>query len=61
MSKTNRLEEIPKKILRENLNILATFLNNDIHTCIKKEEFPNILKTTDITPALTNMTNQTTD
>ena len=47
--------------MRENLNILATFLNNDIHTCIKKEEFPNILKTTDITPALTNMTNQTTD
>ena len=39
------------KIVKENLNVLATFLVKGINTCIKKGKFPNKLKTDDITPA----------
>ena len=44
MSKTTQLEEIPTKIVKENLNIFATFLVKDINTCIRKGEFPDKLK-----------------
>ena len=51
VSKTTQLEGIPTKIVKENLNIFATFLTNDINKCIRKGEFPDKLKTADITPA----------
>ena len=41
MSKATQLEGIPTKIVKENLNIFATFLVKDINACIRKEEFPN--------------------
>ena len=51
MSKITQLEEVPTKIVKESLNVLAAFLVTDINTCIKKEEFPDKLKRADITPA----------
>ena len=51
MSKTTQLEGIPTKIVKENLNILASFSVKDINTCIRKAEFPDKLKMADITPA----------
>ena len=36
ISKTSQLEEVPTKIVKEDLNIFATFLVKDINTCIKK-------------------------
>ena len=51
MSKATQLEGIPTKIVKENLNIFATFLVRDINKCIRKGEFPDKLKTTDITKA----------
>ena len=51
VSKTTQLEGIPTKIAKENLNIFATFLAKDINKCIRKREFPDKLKTADITPA----------
>ena len=51
VSKTTQLEGIPTKIVKENLNIFATFLAKDINKCIRKGEFPDKLKTADITPA----------
>ena len=50
MSKPTQLEGIPTKIVKENLNIFTTFLAEDINTCIRKGEFPDKLKTADITP-----------
>ena len=40
-----------KKILKENLDVFATFLVQGIFTCIRKGEFPEKLKTVDVTPA----------
>ena len=37
--------------MKENLNIFATFLTKDINKCISKGEFPDKLKTANITPA----------
>ena len=51
MSKTTQLERIPTKIVKENLNIFATFLVKDINTCIRKGEFLDKLQTADITLA----------
>ena len=51
MSKTTQLEGIPTKIVKKNLDVFATFLVKDISTCIGKGEFPDKLKTADITPA----------
>ena len=51
MSKTTHLEGIPTKIVKENLNILASFSVKDINTCIREAEFPDKLKMADITPA----------
>ena len=51
MSKPTQLEGIPTKIVKENLNIFTTFLAEDIKTCIRKGEFPDKLKTADITLA----------
>ena len=51
VSKTTQLEGIPTKILKENLNIFATFLAKDISKCIRQGEFPDKLKAVDITPA----------
>ena len=51
MSKTTQLERIPTKIPQENLNIFATFLVKDINTCNENGEFPDKLKTADITLA----------
>ena len=51
VSKTTQLEGIPTKIVKENLNIFATFLAKDINKCIRKGEFTDKLKTVDITPA----------
>ena len=51
MSKTTQLEEIPTKIVKENLNIFATFLVKDINTCIKKGQFSDKMNTADITLA----------
>ena len=51
MSKSTQLEGIPTKIAKENLNIFTTFLAEDINTCIRKGEFPDKLKTADITLA----------
>ena len=50
VSKTTQLEGVPTKIVKENLNIFATFLTKDISKCIRKGEFPDKLKTADITP-----------
>ena len=63
MSKTTQLERIPTKIVKENLNIFATFLVKDINTCIRKGEFLDKLQTADITLAFKkgNIKNQTTD
>ena len=47
MSKATQLEGIPTKIVKENLNIFATFLVKDINACIRKEEFPNKLREND--------------
>ena len=38
-------------IVKENLNIFATFLVKDINVSIRKEEFPDKLETVDITLA----------
>ena len=54
MSKTTQLEGIPTKIVKENLNIFTTFLVKDINTCIRMREFPDKLKTADVTPAFKN-------
>ena len=51
MSKTAQLEGVPTKIVKKILNVFATFLVEDVNTCIKKGEFPDKLKTADITPA----------
>ena len=58
MSKITQLKGIPTKIVKETLNVFATFLNvfatflvQDTDTCIRKGEFPDKLKTADITPA----------
>ena len=51
MSKKTQCEGSPTKIMKENLNIFATFLANDINKFIRKGEFPAKLKTADITPA----------
>ena len=51
VSKTTQLEGIPTKIVKENLNIFATFLTKDINKCIRKGEFPDKLKIADITQA----------
>ena len=51
MSKTTQLEGIPTEIVNEKLNIFATFLVKDINQYITKGEFPDKLKTADITPA----------
>ena len=51
MSKTSQVEEIPAKIVKENLNVLTTSLVKDINICIVKWEFPDKLKMADITPA----------
>ena len=51
MSKTTQLEGIPTKIVKENLNIFASFSVKDLNTCIRKGEFPDKLKMADITPA----------
>ena len=64
MSRATQLEGIPTKIVKENLNIFATFLVKDRNTCIRKGEFSDKLKMADITPTLkraTNMENQTTE
>ena len=45
------MERIPKKIVKENLNVFATFLVKDINTIIKKGQFLDKLKTADITPS----------
>ena len=36
MSKTTQVEEIPAKIVKENLNVLTTSLVKDINICIVK-------------------------
>ena len=51
MSKATQLEGISAKIVKENLFFFATFLVKDINTCIKKGDFPDKLKTADITSA----------
>ena len=58
MSKITQLKGIPTKIVKETLNVFATFLNvfatflvQDTDTCIRKGEFPDKLETADITPA----------
>ena len=51
VSKTTQLEGIPTKIVKEKLNIFATILAKDIDKCVRKGEFPDKLKTADITPA----------
>ena len=51
MSKTTQLEGNNTKIVKENLNIFTTFLVKDINTYIRKVEFPDKLKTADITSA----------
>ena len=51
MSKTTQVEEIPAKIVKENLNVLTTSLVKDINICIVKWEFPDKLKMADLTPA----------
>ena len=51
MSKITQVERIPTKIVKENLNIFATFLVKDINTCIRKGEFPDKMKAADITLA----------
>ena len=51
MSKTTQLEGIPTKIVKENLNIFASFSVKDLNTCIRKGEFPDKLKMAGITPA----------
>ena len=64
MSRATQLEGIPTKIVKENLNIFATFLVKDRNTCIRKGEFRDKLKMADIAPTLkraTNMENQTTE
>ena len=45
------MEGISTKIVRENLNIFATFLVKDINSCIKKGEFFDNLETDEMTPA----------
>ena len=63
MSRATQLEGIPTKIVKENLNIFATFLVKDRNT-FRKGEFRDKLKMADITPTLkraTNMENQTTE
>ena len=51
MPKTIQSEGITAKIVKENLDVFATFLVQGIFTCIRKGEFPEKLKTVDITPA----------
>ena len=51
MSKTTQSEGMFIKIVKENLNIFATFLVTVINTCTEKGEFPDKLKKADITPA----------
>ena len=52
MPKTNQLEGIPTKVVREYLTIFAAFLVKDINICIRKGEVSDRLKTADITPAV---------
>ena len=56
MTRATQLEGIPTKIVKENLNIFATFLVKDRNTCIRKGEFPDKLKMADITPTLKRVT-----
>ena len=49
--KTIQLKGISTKIVKGNVKVFATFLVNDIYTCIKKREIFDKLKASDITPA----------
>ena len=49
-SKSYQKDNIPPKILKDNKDICAIVLKSDISRCINNGNFPNNLKTADITP-----------
>ena len=57
MSKTTQLGGVLAKVAKENLNVFATFLVNDLNTCVEKRTFPDKMKTADLTPVFKRLTN----
>ena len=48
--KAYQKDNIPPKILKENADVLSSFLKDDIHLSFDKGKFPGNLKNADITP-----------
>ena len=49
-SKAYQKDNIPPKILKENADVLSSFLKDDINLSFDKGKFPGNLKNADITP-----------
>ena len=49
-SKAYQKDNIPPKILKENANVLSSFLKDDINLSFDKGKYPGNLKNADITP-----------
>ena len=53
-SKAYRKENIPPKLLKENIDICELFISSNINDCIENGVFPSSLKLADITPIFKN-------
>jgi len=52
--KAYRNENIPPKLLKENIDICELFISSNINDCIENGMFPSSLKLADITPIFKN-------
>ena len=50
LSKPSPIESIPKKILKENYDILGLKISNDFNISVKTGTFPNNQKLVDVSP-----------
>ena len=50
INKASQSSDIPTKMLKENVNILAEFLWKSINSSIKSSTFPSCLKSADVAP-----------
>ena len=52
INKASQSQDIPTKIIKENVDIFAEFLWKSINSLIKSSIFPSCLKSADMTPLL---------
>ena len=53
INKASQSQDIPTKIIKENVDIFAEFLWKSINSLIKSSTFPSCLKSADVTPLRT--------